>query len=110
MRPLLPSLPLLFVFAAPVHAAGPELGIADDRVLLAGGADADKPVLEWQEHGIQTVRIYALWSRLAPSSPRATTPGASSTAPWGGRGRRHEADPHHHRPRAAVGEPPLGAR
>lgn len=69
MRPLLAVLAVLFVFAAPAQAAGPQLGIADDRLLLTGGEEADKAVLEWQEHGIQTVRIYALWSRLAPSSP-----------------------------------------
>lgn len=69
MRPLLAVLAVLLCFSAPAHAAGPELAIADDRVLLAGGEEADKAVLEWQENGIQTVRIYALWSRLAPSSP-----------------------------------------
>lgn len=69
MRLLFAVLATLFVFAAPAHAAGPELGIADDRLLLAGGPDADKVVLEWQQNGIQTVRIYALWSRIAPDSP-----------------------------------------
>jgi hypothetical protein len=69
MRLLFAVLASVFVLAAPAHAAGPELGIADDRLLLAGGPDADKAVLEWQQNGIQTVRIYALWSRIAPNSP-----------------------------------------
>jgi hypothetical protein len=69
MRLLLAVLASMLILAAPARAAGPELGIADDRVLLAGGPEADKAVLEWQENGIQTVRIYALWSRIAPNSP-----------------------------------------
>ena len=69
MRLFAVFLAVLFVFAAPAHAAGPQLGIADDRLLLQGGAEADQAVLEWQQNGVQTVRIYALWSRLAPSSP-----------------------------------------
>jgi hypothetical protein len=70
MRPFL-ALLLLLVLAAPARAAGPELGIADDRVLLAGGPEADAMVAEWQELGIQQVRIYALWSRIAGPSPAA---------------------------------------
>ena len=70
MRLLFAVLAALLIFtAAPAHAAGPEIGIADDRILLAGGPNADKAVLEWQEHGIQTVRILAVWSRIAPNSP-----------------------------------------
>src|SRR4051812_9107648 len=69
MRLTLAVLAALLVFAAPARAAGPQVGIADDRILLAGGADADAAVKEWQELGIQTVRIYALWSRIAPNSP-----------------------------------------
>lgn len=69
MRLLLAVLAALLVFSAPASAAGPQLGIADDRLLLQGGAEADKALLEWQQNGIQTVRIYALWSRIAPSSP-----------------------------------------
>jgi hypothetical protein len=70
MRPLLAIL-LLLVLAAPARAAGPEVGIADDRVLLAGGPEADAAVADWQHLGIQQVRIYALWSRIAGPSPSA---------------------------------------
>jgi hypothetical protein len=69
MRLLLAVLAVSLWFAVPARAAGPELGIADDRVLLAGGPEADRLVQEWREHGIQTVRIFALWSRIAPNSP-----------------------------------------
>ena len=73
MRLLFAVLAALLIFtAAPAHAAGPEIGIADDRILLAGGPNADKAVLEWQENGIQTVRMLAVWSRIAPSSPTGT--------------------------------------
>ena len=68
MRLVLPALLALLVFAAPARAAGPELGIADDRILLAGGAEADEAVAEWSALGVQQVRIYALWSRIAGPS------------------------------------------
>ena len=70
MRPLL-ALLLVLVLAAPAQAAGPEVGIADDRVLLAGGPEADAAIAEWQRLGIQQVRIYALWSRIGGPSPSA---------------------------------------
>ncbi len=59
----------LLVFAAPARAAGPELGIADDRILFAGGAAADEAVRDWSALGVEQVRILALWSRIAPSAP-----------------------------------------
>jgi hypothetical protein len=69
MRLILASLAALLFLAVPARAAGPQVGIADDRVLLNGGAEADAAVKEWTELGVQTVRIYALWSRIAPNSP-----------------------------------------
>ena len=59
----------LLVFAAPARAAGPELGIADDRILFAGGEAADEAVRDWSALGVEQVRILALWSRIAPSAP-----------------------------------------
>jgi hypothetical protein len=59
----------LLIFAAPARAAGPEIGIADDRILLAGGQAADEAVAEWAALGVQQVRIYALWSRVVPNDP-----------------------------------------
>jgi hypothetical protein len=60
---------LFLVLAAPAHAAGPQLGIADDRILLAGGEQADEAVAEWADIGIDVVRIYALWNRIGPTHP-----------------------------------------
>ncbi|HET6549405.1 MAG TPA: hypothetical protein VFG79_13150 [Solirubrobacter sp.] len=61
----------LLAVATPARAAGPQVGIADDRILLAGGPTAEKAVAEWRRLGVQQVRIYALWRRIAPSwSPR----------------------------------------
>jgi hypothetical protein len=69
MRLLLAVLAAFFVFAVPARAASPALGIADDRVLLQGGPQADQAVAEWKQLGVQEVRIYALWNRIAPDSP-----------------------------------------
>jgi hypothetical protein len=71
MRLTLALVLALLALAAPARAAGPQVGIADDRILLAGGPTADQAVAEWQRLGVQQVRIYALWNRIAPSrSPR----------------------------------------
>jgi hypothetical protein len=70
---LLPLLALL-VLAAPARAAGPEIGIADDRILLAGGPEADRAIDEWQALGVDSVRILALWSRHAPEPASPTPP------------------------------------
>ena len=69
MRLGLAVIAALLIFAAPAHAAGPQLGIADDRVLLAGGPLADEAVAEWSAMGVNQVRIYALWNRIAPNHP-----------------------------------------
>src|SRR5687767_2821446 len=71
MRPLLLVLLALLVLTTPAHAAGPTLGVADDRLLFAGGREADQLVNEWAETGIEQVRILALWSRIAGPSPEA---------------------------------------
>src|SRR5207342_2415689 len=52
--------------------AGPQLGIADDRVLLGGGAEAVDAVQQWTKLGVQEVRVTAMWNRIAPS-PRSKT-------------------------------------
>jgi beta-glucosidase/6-phospho-beta-glucosidase/beta-galactosidase len=63
---LLLSVVLLLVLAAPARAATPEIGIADDRVLIPGGPLADRAVAEWSALGVDTVRIFAHWGRIAP--------------------------------------------
>jgi hypothetical protein len=67
VRRLLPLPLLLLVLAAPAQAANPEIGIADDRILMPGGPAADRAVAEWSAMGVDTVRIFALWSRIAPA-------------------------------------------
>jgi hypothetical protein len=72
---LLPTLFLLLVLAAPAEASTPEIGIADDRILMAGGPLADRAVAEWRAMGVDTVRVFALWSRIAPARrPRGFKP------------------------------------
>jgi hypothetical protein len=67
---------LLLVGAAPAHARAGEIGIADDRILMPGGPAAERAVAEWQALGVDTVRIFALWSRIAPARrPRGFEPG-----------------------------------
>ena len=68
MRRLLLTL-LLLVFAAPAQASSPEIGVADDRMLMTGGATAERAVAEWKAMGVDTVRIFALWSRIGSASP-----------------------------------------
>src|ERR687893_1159526 len=68
MRRLIALLFLLVLLpAAPAHAGPGEIGIADDRILMPGGAVADRAVAEWSAMGVDTVRIFALWSRIAPA-------------------------------------------
>jgi hypothetical protein len=77
MRRLLPVLVLLVLAtaAAPARAASGEIGIADDRILLSGGSLADRAVAEWAANGVDTVRIFALWNRIAPvRKPRGFDP------------------------------------
>ena len=57
MRLTLLLLVFLLLAAAPARAAGPEVGVADNRVLLAGGAQADRVVAEWPANGVDVVRI-----------------------------------------------------
>jgi hypothetical protein len=76
MRRLSPPLLLLaaLVFVPSARAAGPQLGIADDRILLGGGPAADQAVQDCKDMGIQQVRIYALWSRIAPNAKSKRKP------------------------------------
>jgi hypothetical protein len=53
--------------AAPAAAAGPLVGMADDRVLLPGGSAADKAVAAWAAQGVDVVRIFAQWDKVSPS-------------------------------------------
>ncbi len=77
MRRLAPLLVLvaLTALATPAQAASGEIGIADDRMLMPGGPLADKAVAEWAANGVDTVRIFAQWSKIAPArKPRGFHP------------------------------------
>src|ERR1700748_870681 len=70
-------LPTVAVLAAlchvsTAHAAGPQRGIAADRILLGGGAPAVAAVQQWKALGVQQVRVTAMWNRIPPS-PRSKT-------------------------------------
>src|SRR4051794_34767498 len=59
---------LLLAAALPAAAsAGPLVGIADDRLLLAGGPPADRAVATWAADGVDVVRIFAEWDKTSPS-------------------------------------------
>jgi hypothetical protein len=75
-------------------AAGPEVGVTDDRLLLVGGADPGRLVAEWRANGVDVVRIFALWSQIAPARRPAGFDGANQHAPgytWGRSTRRSGA-------------------
>jgi hypothetical protein len=58
---------------APARAAGPEVAVADDRLLLfVRGAEAARAVAEWRADGVDNVRIVVRWSLVArgPKSQR----------------------------------------
>jgi len=61
---LLLAVLVALLLAAPARAAGPEIGVADDRALMEGGADPNRLVAEWSAQGVDVVRIFALWSRI----------------------------------------------
>src|SRR5690242_10075134 len=64
MRTTFLLLLVALVLAAPARASGPEIGVADDRVLMAGGAEADRVVAEWQANGVDVVRVFAQSTRV----------------------------------------------
>jgi hypothetical protein len=83
MKRLLPLLISLFVLV-PAHAASAkktEIGITDDRILLAGGRRADDAVAQWQKLGVDNVRIFALWKSIAPRQRPAGFDGADPGSP-----------------------------
>lgn len=88
MKRLLPLLIALLVLvpAAAASARNTEIGITDDRILLAGGSKADKAVAEWKKLGVDNVRIFAQWSKIAPRTKPAGFNGADPATPgyfWG---------------------------
>jgi hypothetical protein len=83
---LLALVALALLPAAPAAAASTEVGMTDDRVLLAGGARADRAVREWRSLGVDDVRIFAQWSRIGPASRPRGFDAADHSSPgyaWG---------------------------
>src|SRR4051794_27397995 len=70
---------LLLAAALPAAAsAGPLVGIADDRLLLAGGPPADRAVATWAADGVDVVRIFVQWDQVAPSPSARTRPAGAA--------------------------------
>jgi hypothetical protein len=81
-RLILPLLALLtLVPATAAHAKSTEIGITDDRILLAGGTLADKAVQQWHDLGVDNVRIFAQWSQIAPRTRPKGFNGADPSSP-----------------------------
>ena len=83
MKRLLPLLIALLVLVptAAASAKKTEIGITDDRMLLAGGPKADAAVAEWKKLGVDNVRIFAQWSKIAPRTQPAGFNGADPATP-----------------------------
>jgi hypothetical protein len=83
MKRLLPILISLFVLV-PAHAASAkktEIGITDDRILLAAGPRADAAVADWKKLGVDNVRIFALWRTIAPPTRPTGFQGRDPSSP-----------------------------
>jgi Cellulase (glycosyl hydrolase family 5) len=70
MKRLLPLLltALVLLPTSAAHARSTEIGITDDRILLPGGPKADQAVAEWVKLGVDNVRIFAHWGKIAPKT------------------------------------------
>ncbi len=67
---------LLAAFAGPARAVGPELGIADDRVLTqSANAPATAAIAAWKALGVDSVRTFVSWQRVSPGISDKTKPG-----------------------------------
>jgi len=74
-RVLVLTLLLLAATAGSARAVGPELGIADDRVVVQGPAtQANQAITAFKALGVDTVRMFVSWRRVAPSSSSRTQP------------------------------------
>lgn len=65
---------LFLLVPAASASAAPEVGIADDRIMLTGGAEADEAVAEWKSLGIDNVRVIAHWGLIAPGTTARSAP------------------------------------
>jgi Cellulase (glycosyl hydrolase family 5) len=70
LRPLAPALAALALLLLPAGALanrGLQVGMADDRSLLADPAGAPALATQWKGVGIDTVRILVAWGTVAPA-------------------------------------------
>src|SRR4051812_23079081 len=77
---------LVAAAASSARAAGPEVGVPDARILLGGGPSAARVVAAWRDRGVDGVRIFALWSRIAPAPRSERPPAGFDAADPGSRG------------------------
>lgn len=74
---------LVAVFAAPAGASKTQESIfQDDRLLLESGADTRNATLDQLKAlGVDTLRVNAIWARIAPDRESTTKPGFDASDP-----------------------------
>ena len=66
---------LALALAAPAAASkSMEIGVADDRLLLGGGGQADTAIDDWKSAGVDSVRIVVRWGAYTPEPDSRTPP------------------------------------
>ncbi|MEA2285047.1 MAG: hypothetical protein QOJ21_1090 [Solirubrobacteraceae bacterium] len=71
---LLAAVAATFSAAVPADARFMSVGMADDAVLIRGGAEADEAVAAWAALGVDTVRLQVSWARIAPNRDSPVAP------------------------------------
>ena len=66
--------------SAALAAAGLEVGIEDERLLLDDPVAAPAAVAAWRDLGVEVVRVHARWNRLAPRPTARRRPGGFDAA------------------------------
>src|SRR4051794_41361281 len=59
---------------APARAAGFEVGMEDERLLLSGDIGGPFAVARWNQLGVDIVRVHAHWWEVAPSAKSTPQP------------------------------------
>jgi hypothetical protein len=63
---------------APARAAGFEVGMEDERLLLSGDIGGPFAVARWNQLGVDIVRVHAHWWEIAPSAKSTSKPSGFS--------------------------------
>ncbi len=53
--------------AAPARAAGLEVGMEDERLIVSDPVVAEQAAADWKAEGVDIVRIHARWGQIAPA-------------------------------------------